>query len=135
MITEYILNIYDTICRFLGFYDTHGVKHSSKHLDSIREEFSFYDIKKQAKYVDSKTFNEYELSPKFRQFTYAQIISAHYDIINKQFDFEFFNTTYYGNIAYIHLHTNSVQIKNMSYAILQAYAVYTMQKINKRITS
>ena len=129
--TIFLLNIYDAICRSLGFYDRHGLKHSDEHLDAIRDKFALYPVKKQAKYVDAVIYNRYEHDAHFRKFQNDLILNQYNDLTNDKFDFEFYSTTYYGNLAYMHLHTNNVQVKNAAYAILQAYAVYTRQKLNK----
>src|SRR5438045_3962115 len=100
----------DSIKRFLGLYDSNGLKYSIEHLEKIREDIIFYPIKKQAKYVDQSIKKMVD-----KEADLTLIGLFHVDLN----DIRVYNNTSIGKIAYIILNSWNTTEKNRASEILE----------------
>jgi hypothetical protein len=100
----------DALKRFLGQYDSNGLRFSSNHLEAIKNDIPYWPLERQAMYVDQICKNAVD--------TGTDIMLP---IGNVSFPI---NTTGVGNAAYIALYSQYPQMRTKAKEILENYKIW-----------
>lgn len=98
-------------------WDKYGLRHNLKHLDSIKRQIVFWDIKKQAKYADQYTVMSIK-KKSLQNVDYFGTVREQYKNVPGAL-FNSFNPTSIGNIAYYALHSKNEQDRDFAKQLLK----------------
>lgn len=99
---RWIINIFNSVRRFLGYYDSLGLRYSGKHLRRVRDLIPLWTREQQAEYADIITVKGFSEEGWIEQ---VQSLSP-----DTWFNDYAWNTTTIGNLAYVALHARNVLI-------------------------
>ncbi len=113
-----ILNgLLDPVKRFLGHYDSNGLKYSLRHLNEIRFNIQNYPLNLMAEYADKETIDNC-MNKTWIAFQFQYIDP------DNSYQIENANTTIMGNMAYIFLHSNDEAVRNKCIKFINARRDY-----------
>lgn len=121
--------ILNSIRRRLGFYDSHGLRYSQKHLAAVKSHIGLYSTDQQSKYVDRTV--KYSIDHKYQINT---IVDKDLELINEETWFEKdYTTTAVGNLAYISMYHPNAYYRQKAWRCLEHLKANKQEELKKKL--